>query len=84
MQCYATIPSNCGTEWVHSTTLLRPLFYEFSLSGIVTYGIESEGIGARSVRSPLRLRDAQPARENMGIELGAISMYATGLTLSTI
>ena len=26
---------NCGTEWVHSTTLLRPLFYVFSLSSLV-------------------------------------------------
>ena len=32
----------------------------------------------------LRLRNAQPARENVGIKLGAISIYATGLTHSTI
>ena len=35
----------------------------------VTRGIESEGICARSVRSRLRLCNAQPARENVGIEL---------------
>ena len=44
----------------------------------VTRGIESEGIGARSVRSLLRLCNAQPARENVGIELRVMSLYATG------
>ena len=46
----------------------------------VTRGIESEGVGARSVRSRLRLCNAQPARENVGIELRVISLFATGLT----
>ena len=70
--CYGPIPSyktndpdlwNCRTEWVHSTTLLRPLFTNFPLTS--PHGIESEGVGARSVRSQLRLYNAQPARENM-------------------
>ena len=34
----------------------------------VTHGIEFEGIGARSVRSTLRLCHAQPAREKEGID----------------
>ena len=38
----------------------------------VTRGIESEGIGAKSVRSRLRLCNAQPAREDVGNELRPI------------
>ena len=38
----------------------------------------------KATRSPLRMCNAQPARENGGIELRVISMYATGLTHSCI
>ena len=50
----------------------------------VTRGTESEGVGARSVWTRLHLCNAQPARENVGIELRVISLYDTGLTHSTI
>ena len=66
----------CGTEWVHSTTLLRPLFTNFLFRH--SPGIESEGIGARSVRSRLRLCNAQPARENVGFEL-RVTIYPLNL-----
>ena len=45
-QCYAPIPSynsndpyrwNCKTEWVHSTTLLRPLFTNFLTTSSTTF-----------------------------------------------
>ena len=44
------------------------------ISSFVTHGIESVGVDARSIQSQLRLFNAQPARENMGIGLRVISM----------
>ena len=54
---------------MHSTALLRLRFYDFSLF---------EGIGARTVRIPTRFDVCPIPLENMGIELGAICIYATG------
>ena len=57
-------------------------FYEFSLSSLV--GSKVRVLVQDLYGAQLSLCNAQPARENMGIELRAISMYATGLTHSTI
>ena len=43
-----------------------------------------EGIGARTVRIPTRFDVCPIPLENMGIELGAVCIYATGLIHSTI
>ena len=74
----------CGIVGRNGCIALHYYVHFLRIFSFVTRGIESEGIGARSVRSRLRLCNAQPARENVGIELKAISMYATGHTHSTI
>ena len=67
----------CGIVGRNGCIALHYCVHFLRIFSFVTRGIESKGVGARSVRSPLRLRNAQPARENMGIEIRAISMYAT-------
>ena len=57
-------------------------FYEFSLSSLV--GSKVRVLVQDLYGAKLSLCNAQPARESVRIELRAISMYATGLTHSTI
>ena len=86
LQCYAPIPShktndpdlwNCGTEWVHSTTLLRPLFTYFSLSSLV-------GSKVRVLVQDLYGHNSvcvipNPLAKTWESNSGSQSMYATGL-----
>ena len=60
---------DCRTVGRNGCIALHYYVHFLRIFSFVTRGIESEGIGARSVLSRLRLCNAQPARENVGIEL---------------
>ena len=62
----------CGIVGRNGCIALHYYVHFLRVFSFVTHGIESEGIGARSVRSRLRLCNAQPARENVGIELSVL------------
>ena len=70
----------CGIVGRNGCIALHYYVHFLRIFSFVTHGIGSEGIGTRSVWSRLRFYNAQPARENVGIELRVISLFATGLT----
>ena len=74
----------CGIVGRNGCIALHYYVHFLRIFSFVTRGTESEGVGARSVWTRLHLCNAQPARENVGIELRVISLYDTGLTHSTI
>ena len=74
----------CGIVGRNGCIALHYYVHFLRIFSFVTQGIGSEGIGTRSVWSRLRFYNAQPARENVGIELRVTIYVCHWPTHSTI
>ena len=72
--------AQCGTKWVHSTKATSTI-YEFSLSSLV--GSKVRKSVQHLFGSQIVSRNAHPGRDNGGVELRDMSMYAACFTHST-